>query len=94
MEDLLLLIMVLHEKSEIDIINLFKYKVGYYILYPALLHNRIVVLVFFRTSERPLNILKKIIKLLLLLFHETKYYPFFMNKRANLITTRANISQT
>lgn len=39
MEDLLLLITVLQEKSEKNIINLFKYKVGYYILYPALLHN-------------------------------------------------------
>jgi len=34
MEGLLLLITVLPEKSRKDIINLFRYKAGYYILYP------------------------------------------------------------
>jgi len=42
MEDLLLLITVLQEKSEKDIINFFKYKAGYYILYPAIIHNNIM----------------------------------------------------
>lgn len=44
MEGLLLLIMVLQEKSWKDIINHFKYIAGYYILYPAIVQNNIIPL--------------------------------------------------
>jgi hypothetical protein len=43
MEDLLLLIMVLQEKSERDIINFFRAIAGYYILYPAIAQNSIIL---------------------------------------------------
>lgn len=42
MEGLWLLIMVLQEKSWKDIINLFKYKAEYYILYSAIVCNNAI----------------------------------------------------